>query len=286
MSTHQYNIAFFGTPPLTISFLETLATSGYIPTLIVTNPDRPQGRGMTLTAPLPKQWAETHAVQVVQPEVLDDAFFAELSNTPWDLFVVVAYGTIIPERIITLPKYGTINVHFSLLPQYRGATPIEAAILQADTTTGISIQQMAYKLDTGPVLTHHTEPISTTDTTETLRERLTTLACDALPKTITDIFEGAAIAIPQDESKATYCKKIQKEDGFISLTDNASILDRKFRAYTPRPGIFFMTPFNGQNIRVKITKAHYDTENAFSIDEVIPENMKRMSYASFKQLLT
>ena len=131
------NIAFFGTPPFTTDFLDTLVASGYSPSLVVTAPDRAVGRGMVMTAPEPKVWADATGIKVLQPEKLDDAFFTELSETQWDLFVVVAYGKIMPEPVINVPTYGTINVHYSLLPKYRGATPTESAILNGDTTTGV-----------------------------------------------------------------------------------------------------------------------------------------------------
>lgn len=273
------NIAFFGTPPFTVDFLDTLAAGGFTPSLVITNPDRPAGRGMVLTAPEPKVWAEKHNVAVLQPEKLDDAFFAELSKTQWDLFVVVAYGQIMPERVINLPKYGTINVHYSLLPKYRGATPVESAILNGDATTGIAIQQMRYKLDTGPLFIKSEIGIAPDDTTHTLRDKLNIEALRLLVPTITDIFDGSILPIEQDDTQATQCGKIKKEDGRISLSDDAIELDRKYRAYDGWPGLYF---YSKENVRVKITKAHLE-DGTFVIDEVIPENGKRMSYELFSK---
>ena len=145
-------IAFFGTPEFTVNFLETLKSSGFCPSLVVTNPDRPSGRGMVMTSPLPKKWADENSIKVLQPEKLGDEVFEELSKDSWDLFVVIAYGKIIPERFINLPKFGTINLHYSLLPKYRGATPVESAILAGDEISGITIQKMRFKLDTGPII--------------------------------------------------------------------------------------------------------------------------------------
>ena len=270
------NIAFFGTPGFVTDFVETLVAHDYSPTLIITAADRPVGRGMTITAPAPKVWAESHNIKVLQPEKLDDAFFEELSKTEWDLFVVVAYGKIIPERVINLPKYGTINVHYSLLPKYRGATPVESAILNGDTVTSVTIQQMAFKLDTGAILAQKQLPIETTDTTHTLRARLNNEAYKLLPETIGDIFSNTVHPVIQDETQATYSKKITKEDGLINLADKGVLNDRKYRAYYGWPGSYFFQ--DGK--RIKITKAHLAGET-FVIDEVIPENGKRMSWDSY-----
>ena len=271
------NIAFFGTPPFTTDFLDTLVSSGLSPSLVITGPDRPVGRGMVMTSPEPKVWADGHSITCIQPDKLDDAFFLELSKKPWDLFVVVAYGKIMPERVISLPKLGTINVHYSLLPQYRGATPTESAILNGDTVTGVTIQQMKYTLDSGDILATQDVSVELIDTTLSLRAKLNTAALEILPILIQDIFEGKTNPRAQDESLVTTCTKISKEDGEIHLSDTGVLSDRKFRAYTPWPGIYF---FDGGR-RIKITKAHLDGE-IFVIDEVIPENGKRMPFSVYQ----
>lgn len=270
------NIAFFGTPPFTTDFLDTLVATGYSPRLVVTAPDRPVGRGMLMTAPEPKVWADVKGIKVLQPEKLDDAFFAELSETQWDLFVVVAYGKIMPERVINLPKFGTINVHYSLLPKYRGATPTESAILNGDTVTGVTIQQMVYKLDAGDILSTKEIAIEPTDTTPTLRDKLNKEALTLLPETIKHIFDGTITRTPQDESLVTTCGKFTKDMGELNLSDSGIVNDRKYRAYTGSIG----THFFDNGIRIKITTAHLDGEQ-FVIDEVIPENGKRMSYSAY-----
>lgn len=271
------NIAFFGTPGFTTDFIEVLVQAGYSPSLVVTAPDRPVGRGMVLTAPEPKNWAQAHTVKVLQPEKLDDTFFDELSKTQWDLFVVVAYGKIIPERIINLPKHGTINVHYSLLPKYRGATPTESAILNGDTVTGVTIQQMVYKLDAGNILSSKEVAIRSSDTTLTLRDKLNQEALTLLPETIKNIFNGNIVPTIQDESLVTTCGKFTKEMGELNLADDSVINDRKYRAYTGSIGTYFFQ--DGK--RIKITKAHL-ADGQFVIDEVIPENGKRMSYSVFR----
>lgn len=285
------NIAFFGTPEFTTDFLDVLSASDFSPSLIVTGPDRPVGRGMTLTSPAPKVWADTHAVSVLQPEKLDDAFFAKLSETQWDLFVVVAYGKIIPQRVIDLPKYGTINVHYSLLPKYRGATPTESAILSGDTVTGVTIQQMVYKLDAGNILATQEVVIDPNDTTPVLRDKLNKEALGLLPPTIKDIFAGTVAPIAQDESLVTTCAKITKEHGELNLHDDGITNDRKFRAYFGWPGSYFFLSAqagaekDAKKIRIKITKAHLE-DGTFVIDEVIPENGRRMTWDIYTRTIT
>ncbi len=273
-------IAFFGTPGFTTDFLEKLVETGFAPSLVITNPDRPSGRGMTLKSPEPKVWADEHGIQVLQPEKLDEDFFESLSKESWDLFVVVAYGKIIPEKIIDLPKYGTINVHYSLLPKYRGATPVESAILNGDETTGAAIQQMRFKLDTGPILVQKEIPIEPTDTTLSLREKLNNEALLLLPEVLEKIQNGSAEAVEQSEEGATHCKKISKEDGLLDLNDDGIVNDRKYRAYFGSIGTYFFK----DDKRVKITKAHLDG-GLFVIDEVIPENGKRISFEIFSTTL-
>lgn len=291
--TNAKKIAFWGTPAFTTRFLETLYEEGFVPSLIVTNPDRPAGRGMQLTAPEPKVWGERHGIRVLQPEKITPEVIEELRKEHWDLFVVVAYGAILPEAVITLPRFGTINVHYSLLPKYRGATPVESAILHGDETTGVSIQQMRFKLDSGPIIAEKEIAIAPADTTLSLREKLNDEALKLLPDVITSVFDGTATAREQDESQATVCKKIQKEDGRIDLSDDPVINDRKFRAYTPSPGTFFMAQKDGNAVRVKIKSAHLEdgpdtlsgSGKRFVLDTVIPENGKPTTGAAFEHRL-
>ncbi|MEK9174236.1 MAG: methionyl-tRNA formyltransferase [Patescibacteria group bacterium] len=273
-------IAFFGTPPFTASFLDILSEHGYTPSLIVTNPDRPAGRGMTLQSPEPKIWGEAHEVSVLQPEKIDADFLDTLSKDSWDLFIVIAYGKILPEALIRMPKYGTINLHYSLLPKYRGATPVESAILNGDSITGISTQQMRFKLDSGPVLMQQELGIDPNDTTPSLREKLNAQALIMFPTVLEKIFNETVSPQEQSEDGASHCKKISKEDGELHLEDDPIVNDRKYRAYYGSVGTYFYTYKNGERIRVKITKAHLDG-GLFVIDEVIPENGKRMDYRTF-----
>jgi methionyl-tRNA formyltransferase len=273
-------IAFFGTPPFTVDFLDALYDEGYVPSLIVTNPDRPAGRGMHLQAPEPKEWAITQGIRTLQPEKIDASFVELLAQETWDLFVVVAYGAILPEALIALPRFGTINVHYSLLPKYRGATPVESAILHGDSTTGVCIQQMRFALDSGPLLAQSEVPIDQTDTTETLRTKLNERALALLPEVLAKIFDGTVTPREQDESAVSICKKIKKSDGLIDLEEDGLGNDRKYRAYHHSPGTFFIIEKNGVPVRVKIKAAHLEG-TSFVLDTVVPENGKPLSKEEF-----
>lgn len=273
-------ILFWGTPQLTWTLLDALKEAGLTPTIIGSVPDKPQGRKLVLTPPEIKEWATKNNIQFIQPEKLDDLTYQELSKTPWDLFVVVAYGKIIPERFISLPTHGTINVHYSLLPRWRGATPVESAILHGDEKTGVCVQQMRYKLDTGPILNELTVDIPKDCTAPKLRELLNNLAGPLLVKTITEIFDNKTRPKEQDEASATYCTKIEKEDGLIDLNDSGENIWRKFRAFYGWPGIYYFEKHQNKNLRVKITDATWEN-NTFKIVSVVPEGKKEMLYEDF-----
>jgi methionyl-tRNA formyltransferase len=277
MSTSPKKIAFFGTPPFTVRFLELLEKEGLTPSLIITNPDRKAGRGLALSAPEPKHFALDRNIPVLQPEHIDEDVVEKMKIEDWDLFIVVAYGSILPETLIDIPRFGTINVHYSLLPKYRGATPVESAILNGDTVTGVTIQQMRYKLDSGPILARMEVPVADTDTTPVLRDKLNDQALLLLPGVIKDLFEGKIEAVEQDESLATHCRKIKKEDGLLSLADDDQKNFRTYRAYEGSVGTYFMINRNGADVRVKIKSAHLEN-GRFVIDTVIPENGKLMKY--------
>jgi methionyl-tRNA formyltransferase len=281
-STQPRKIAFFGTPDFTVDFLTMLSENNFRPSLIITNPDSPVGRGLTMRSPLPKVWGNEHEITVLQPEKLDDAFFETLQTTKWDLFIVIAYGKIIPERVINLSTFGTINLHYSLLPKYRGATPVESAILHGDPVTGITFQQMQFKLDTGPILLQKEFPIEPTDTTLTLRHRLNQEALLFFPAVLRNIFNKTIVPIEQIEEHASHCKKIAKEDGEISLDEDDAVLDRKYRAYMPWPGLYFFVTKHEKQIRVKINEAIFE-DNKFKILFVTPEGGKPQPFDIFMQ---
>lgn len=278
-NTHK-KIAFFGTPDFTVDFLHMLEKNGYTPSLIVTNPDKPAGRGLILHEPLPKQWAQKRSIQVLQPQKLDEHFFELLQKEQWDLFIVIAYGKIIPQNIISLPSFGTINLHYSLLPRYRGASPVEAALLHGDAETGIAIQQMQFELDSGPLLFQKRISINPTDTTPLLRNTLNKEAVQIFPDVLESIFNNTVEPQEQSKEEVSYCKKIKKEDGEITLDEDPTLLARKYRAYMPWPGLYFFIHKDGKKIRVKINEAFFE-EGLFSPTKVTPENSKSLSFSDF-----
>ena len=204
-----------------------------------------------------------------------------------DISIVVAYGRIIPQGFIDLPKYKTLNVHYSLLPKYRGAAPTESSILSGDTETGCSIQVMAFKLDSGPIIAEEKIQIGDDENTTELRERLTNLGVKMLVETLPKYFAGEIIPREQDDSQATRSKKIKKEDGLIDPSGDAIENYKKFRAYIEWPRTYFFVDdsasakaSDGQKKRVIITKATLQN-NQFVIEKVLPEGKKEIAYGDF-----
>lgn len=278
---NKSNFVFFGTPEVASFTLDILKQAGFLPSLIVTSPDRPAGRKMLITPPPVKIWAEKNNIPYIQPEKLKEEEILEiLKKENSDLFLVIAYGKIIPENIINIPKLGSINIHYSILPKYRGASPVESAILAGDTETGISIQKMAYKMDTGPIIAEEKIDILPDEKNFELRERLIKKGGELLAKILPDIFAGKEITqITQDESQATYCKKIKKEDGLIDIENEApDVLYNKFRAYYHWPRIFFFQ--NGK--RIIITDAMLEDEK-FIIKKVLPEGGREITWQEFNR---
>jgi methionyl-tRNA formyltransferase len=223
------NIIFAGTPEIAAHCLSTLLQSSHRILAVYTQPDRPAGRGKKLTPSPVKLLAQAHDIPVFQPEKL-----TELPQSA-DIMVVVAYGLILPEAVLKAPRYGCINVHTSLLPKYRGAAPMQAAILQGEKITGVSVMQLDKGCDTGPVLLQKTCAISPKDTSETLLATLTPLGAEALLETLEGIEKGSLKACPQDSSQASYAPKIQKQDACIDWNQSATQIDAAIRAYQPWP---------------------------------------------------
>lgn len=271
------HIAFFGTPELTVPVLEHLKASGFSPKVIVTNPDRPKGRDMAVTPSPAKVWAKKHKIPVLTPEKLDDVFIKELSSYDINLGLVVAYGSILPLSVIDAPRFGMINVHYSLLPKYRGATPVESAILNGEEKTGVTIQRIVPKLDAGQIILQKELDILPDETAPELRDRLNEMAKQMVVDTLIAREKGSAREFPQDDSKATNCKKTKKEHGELNLKDKGDVNYRKYRAYFGWPGTYFFK----DKKRIKITKAKL-VNGEFVIEKVIPEGKKEIAYGNFK----
>ncbi|MDO8583604.1 MAG: methionyl-tRNA formyltransferase [bacterium] len=247
-------LLFFGTSSFAVPSLKALAKDPRFSILaVVTQPDRPVGRHAELQAPPVKEAATELGLPVVQFEtVKSDEAFETLKNYGADIAVVASFGQIIPERVLTLTKLGMINVHASILPNYRGASPINEAIKQGDQETGVTIMKMDALLDHGPILKIATEPIHENDTTATLEPRLAKLGADILPDTLVELAEGKLEPVEQDHDKATKVKLLKREDGKIDWTRPAQEIERTVRAYQPWPGTF--TEWNGKRLKILSAK--------------------------------
>jgi methionyl-tRNA formyltransferase len=275
------NIAFFGTPEPAVEILEWLQKADLTPQLIVSTPDKPQGRNLIITPTPVKVWAEDHDIDLFQPEKLDDATREVLSETPWDLFIVVAYGKIIPQAILDIPKFGSINVHYSLLPKYRGASPIESQILADDKNPGISIMLLDEKMDHGPLLGTASVTVSSWPPTATeLRRASNEVAGKLLVELIPQLLEGKLEPKPQNHDEATYAKKFVKTDGELNLNDDPYKNFLKIQAFNEWPQTYFFHERGEKKIRVVIKQAQYK-DGILEILRVVPEGKREMDYKDF-----
>jgi methionyl-tRNA formyltransferase len=269
----KINFAFWGTGKISKETIDILFQNSYVPKIIITTEDKRSGRGMQINESELSIWAKEHNVTCLKPTKIDNDFIEEFKKYNIDLSIVVAYGKILPKEIIDLPSLGTINIHYSLLPKWRGASPIESALLNNEEKTGISIQQMVFRLDSGPIIAEKELSIDINDTKDILRNNLILEGGQLLVKVLPNIIKKDITPTPQDESKATYCKKIKKEDGEINPNGNPKENWSKYRAYFGWPGVFFFK--NGK--RIKITKAKYENDS-FIIERVIPEGKKETDF--------
>ena len=233
-------IIFMGTPELARAILQALiACSDFQVIAVVTQPDRPKGRDLKLQASPVKELALHHRLPVLQPErARNEDFIETLRGLPADLAAVAAYGQILPKRILDLPRFGCLNVHTSLLPKYRGAAPIQWAILNGEIETGVTIMKMDAGLDTGPILTQEKTPIHSEDTAQSLHDRLAQLGAQLLVRTIPDYVAGKIQPQPQPAEGASYAPKIKKQDGEIDWTKPARTIWNRVRGLVPWPGAF------------------------------------------------
>lgn len=278
-------IAFFGTPELAVFTLEELNKAGFKPEVIITAPDKPKGRGLILTPPPVKIWAEQNNVPVLQPEKLDQNFIYKLKTKNYQLFIVAAYGKIIPEEILAIPKHGILNIHPSLLPEFRGPSPVESAILSGHDKTGVSVMLLDKETDHGPILAQKEIPLDETCRRIALSEKLFRLGGEMLVETIPKWINGEIEAVPQEHGKATYSKKIAKEDGFLDLSGNPVLNYRKIRAYESWPGTYFFAEKGGRKVRVVVKDAELK-DGELVIKKIIPEGKKEMDYDIFAKLVS
>lgn len=283
---------YFGGEPIGVPVLEELKASNMLPSLVVCNPDRPVGRKQVPTAPPVKKWAEKNDVAVWQPESFKDRELVMQKLQSYDLFVVVAYNKILPKWLIEMPKHSTLNVHPSLLPLLRGASPIRSAILNdMQDQVGVSIMQLDEKMDHGPILTQATMPIADqywpiagSKLDEALAHLGGATLADILPRWVA----GEVTLTEQFHDAATHCPRLDRSMGELSIDphnlptgNDAYQALLKIRAFDGFPGTFFVH----NKKRIKVLNASIDSNNTLSIEEVLPEGKNKQSFKQYLQSL-
>jgi methionyl-tRNA formyltransferase len=255
LSFAPLRVAFAGTPDFAVPPLEALRASGHELVGVLTQPDRPKGRGQQLAASPVKQAAQRHGLPVLQPPSLrNEAVRAEVAALRPDVLVVVAYGLILPQAVLDLPRLGCVNIHASLLPRWRGAAPIQRAILAGDAESGVSIMQMDAGLDTGPVLLKRPVSIADQDTGGSLHDKLAALGAVALLEALEGLAAGTLRAEPQPSTGVTYAEKLQKAEAPIDWSRDAPAIERQVRAFNPWP--VAETRLSGEQLRIFMARAH------------------------------
>ncbi|MDO8424757.1 MAG: methionyl-tRNA formyltransferase [bacterium] len=248
-------IIFFGTPEFGAIILDGLVSAGLSPALVITEPDKPVGRKQIVT-PLPvKVLAKKYNIPVMQSERVADCK-SEVENLKPDLGIVAAYGQMLPQNLLDIPKFGFLNVHPSLLPKYRGPSPIQSAILSGEEETGVTIMLVSKKMDAGPILANGKKQLTSNIIYRELHDELANLGAELLVKTVPDWVEGKIKPQEQNEAEATYTNIIKKEDGYIDWEKDASYIERQVRALNPWPGTFTKFEIKGLLKTIKVLKSN------------------------------
>ncbi len=296
-------VLFMGTPDFAKVCLEAIVDAGHEVVGVVTQPDKPKGRSYKLTPPPVKVYSEEKGLTVYQPETLkDEAFLPTLNELCPDIIIVAAYGKILPKYILDYPKYGCINAHGSILPRYRGAAPIQRAIMDGEKETGITVMYMDVGLDTGDMILKETTPITEEDNFETMHDRLAEMGGRCLVQAMKQLSEGTAVREKQDDSLANYAEKITKDDCIISFADDRDKLLCRIRGLSPFPLAVTKTP-DGRLLKIVSAEAAGGASEAkpgtvcalqndgfevvvgggkkIKITAVVPEGKGRMSAGDF-----
>ena len=245
----QPRLIFMGTPQFAVPTLEALIQKGHEILAVVTQPDRPKGRGRKRIPSPIKELAVTHQIEVLQPQKASDDYFCDqIRKMEPDLAIVVAFGQILKKNLLTIPDWGVINIHASLLPKYRGAAPIQWAILNSESKTGLTVMRMDEGLDTGPILLQKELPILQDETAGQLHDRLSLLAGQVIIKALTDMTNSQVKETPQDDSLASYASKIERRDSLVDWKQPATRISCLIRALDPRPGAY--TLLEGKQIKL------------------------------------
>lgn len=276
---------FFGSSPISLFTLDALEAKGFLPSLVVTQPDKPKGRGLELAKSPVKDWAEKRNIEVLTFESLQDPeFILKIRNYNLEIGILVSYGKIIPQNIIDIFPKGILNMHPSLLPLLRGPSPIEFSILEdMKETLGVSVMLLEKGMDTGPILAQkHLQTEFWPVSKEVLHDFLGQEGATLLADNLQGYRNGNITPKPQEHKKATYSRIIKKEDGLLNLEDDAYKNFLKYNAFKGWPGTYFFIPQGEKSIRIKITEAAYE-DNLFILKKVIPEGKKEMDFESFKR---
>jgi methionyl-tRNA formyltransferase len=278
---------FFGTGPIAVLALSEMELNGLLPSLIVTAPEKPVGRGRILTPSPVSTWAQARQIEIMTPEDIDELFLAEL----WEqkdarsvqVFLVIDYGKILPKRLLEMPERGVLNMHPSLLPRLRGPSPIRSAILADEKSTGVTVMLLDEKMDHGPIIAQRKVSISEwpprgRELDEILAKEGGKLVSEILPLWVTGEIESRE----QNHDVATYCKIFLKEDGLLDLSEDPYKNLLKIRAFDGWPGTYTFMEKNGKQIRVQILDAHI-AQGKLIIDRVKPEGRNEMSFADFSR---
>lgn len=297
-------IVFMGTPDFSVPTLETLVSSRHEVVGVVTQPDKPKGRGKEIQMSPVKECALKHGIPVYQPvRAREESFVEEMRALNPDVMVVIAFGQILSQELLDLPKFGCVNIHASLLPKYRGASPIQWAVINGDEETGITTMQMAAGMDTGDILETAVIKLDPKETGGSLFDRLSLMGGDLILSTLDGLEKGTIKAVPQDDAQATYVKKIPKSMGEIDWTMSAAEIERLVRGLNPWPSAY--THWNGKMLKIweaevlsqaeggeerapsEVLEADHDTlkiqtgDGVLKITSLQLEGKKRMDVASF-----
>lgn len=278
----ESNLAFFGTDDFAVFALEEMKTLGVIPRLIVTTPDKPKGRGMKLTPSPVCVWAEKNNISVYKPESLKKEEVEKyLRQNIWDIFLIASYGKIIPKNIIDIPTFGTLNIHPSLLPKYRGASPIESAILDDQKETGVSLMLIDEQMDHGPIISQEKHSFDEWPNKREVERILAEKGAELFVNAIKNLAHNKIQIKEQIHDEATYTRKITKEDGLIDKDDNTRSVFLKIKALSGWPGAYIVHEHKGKKMRVVLNDAEWNGN--LQITKVTPEGKQTMDYESFKR---
>ena len=295
MTAHPPLFAFFGTSSLSVRVLEALKAHGFLPALVVTAPDKPQGRGLESVPSPVAQWAAAHEIEIIKPAALkDEALVAELGNTEWDVFVVAMYAKLIPPALLDMPKRGCLNVHPSLLPKFRGPSPILSAILADERETGVSVMRLTETMDAGPVVAQASIELEEDEWPprgSVFEELLATEGGNLLAEVLPDWLAGTLEAQPQDDTLATFTKKFSDADARVEFDPacpptgaeaRAALLKIRTFDKSPRAHFFLTDPEkpDARPMRVIITDAAIENDT-LKLLTIIPEGKREMPYEDF-----